>query len=141
MGSAETKKLEKKGGKYIYECPKNCFTSYRVDTKYSVRNLVCRKCESKLVRRQPDISKENENDSDTPSIPLLDKNDPQKLITIGRDDVSSESRHHHQVILIKLPGRKQRLQRKIMTLVPQKKRMLLLNCNRAPINCIQKFLM
>ena len=93
MGSAETKKLEKKGGngKYIYACPKNCFTSYRVDIKYSVRNLVCRKCESKLVRRQPDISKENENDSDTPSIPLLDKNDPQKLVAIGRDDDSSES--------------------------------------------------
>ena len=98
MGSAETKKLEKKDGKYKYECPNYCKNiKYRNDTKYSTRNLVCKKCGKRLIRWQPAISKERGifntvlNDSDTPSIPLYDTDNPDKPVEIGKLDDSSES--------------------------------------------------
>ena len=140
MGSAETKKLKKKDGKYKYECPNYCKNvKYRNDTKYSTRNLVCKKCGKRLIRWQPAISKERGifntvlNDSDTPSIPLYDTDNPDKPVEIGKLDDSSESQvkqNRHQVILTKRPGRKQMTLRDNTTLAPRKKRMLtLLNCN------------
>ena len=93
MGSAETKKLKKKEGKYSIGCPNKCFTPYSNQNKYSTSKLICKKCRTKLIRWQPDKSntKHDYYDSDTPSEPLFDKDDPEKTIAIGKFDDTSES--------------------------------------------------